>query len=49
MFKDFKDFKLSSYGNYAVNTLPNQVSNVHETEQILILEQCTSEVEKLKH
>ena len=42
------DFKLSSYRHYAVYTLPNDVSNFHETEQILILEQCTSEAEKIK-
>ena len=49
MFNKDADFKLSSNGHYAVNTLPN-VSNFHETKQILLLEQCKSEAEKeLKH
>ena len=48
MFNKNVDFKLSSNGHYAVNILPNDISNFHETEQILILEQCTSEAEKIK-
>ena len=48
MFNKNVDFKLSSNGHYPVNILPNDVSHFHETEQILILEQCTSEAEKIK-
>ena len=47
MFNKNADFKLSSNGHYADNISPN-VSNFHETKQILILEQCTSEAEKIK-
>ena len=48
MFNKNVDFKLSSNGHYPINILPNDVSHFHETEQILILEQCTSEAEKIK-
>ena len=48
MFNKNVDFKLSSNGHYPVTILPNDVSHFHETEQILILEQCTSEAEKIK-
>ena len=44
MFNKNADFKLSSNGHYAVN----DVSNFHGTEQILIIEECTSEAEKIK-
>ena len=48
MFIKNVDFELSSNGHDAVNILPNNVSNFQETEQILILEQCTCEAEKSK-
>ena len=32
MFKKNVDFKLSSNGHHAVNILPNNISNFHETE-----------------
>ena len=48
MFNKDVDFKLSSNGHYAVNILPNDISNFHKTEQIIILEQCTIEAEKIK-
>ena len=48
MFNKNVEFKLSSNGHYGVNILPNDVSNFHGTEQILIIEQCTSEAEKIK-
>ena len=42
MFNKKLDFKLSSNEHYAVNILPNDVSNFHETKQILPSEQCIS-------
>ena len=48
MFNKNVNFKLSSNGHYAVNISPNDVLNFNDTEQILILEQCTSEAEKIE-
>ena len=47
MFNKNVHFKLLSNGHYAVDILPNDVLNFHETGQMLILVQCTSEAEKI--